>query len=69
MTTLSGTYNRGQIEIRVNGACLDLDEHERTRMRLLNEAQFIELLQGRLGRSESEVRQLLENYKLSVTRS
>jgi len=63
MTT---TSNPEQFEIRIGRDRYDHADQEGARMRVLDEQEFVELLQDRLGKTVSEIHKLLDFYKQSV---
>jgi len=66
MMTIAGSETKDRFEIRIGGDRYDFENHAGARMRLLDDDEFLNLLRDRLGKSESEINQLLESYKQSV---
>jgi len=66
MTTASNTEFKEQFEIRIGRDCYDHSDQEGARMRVLDENEFIQLLQSRLGKTVSEIHKLLDFYKQSA---
>jgi hypothetical protein len=58
---------RVTIEIRVGNDRIMMDECERSHLQFLNETQLNKVLQNRLGKSEPEIRQLLESHQTSTS--
>jgi len=55
------------MEIWVNGESLHLDDNSWAILKILDEDGLVELLQHRTGKTESEVRDLLESLSPSYT--
>jgi hypothetical protein len=66
METALNTETGERFEIRIGRDRYDFDNHDGDRMRVMDEYEFVNLLQDRLGKSVSEIHQLLHSYKQSV---
>ncbi len=59
--------DRGLVEIWMGGEPHVCEKQELTRLRFLNESDFMELLQHRLGKSAEQIKELLKSYQPSVS--
>lgn len=68
MTATLDTDTKIFVEIRVEDECLDLEGHEAAYLRVWNESELVDLLVHRLGKTKSEVFNLLKTVQTQSER-